>query len=88
MTVRHKLIYSRYHSFRTPTSISITVLVRCPRVHGTEFGPTSALPSGSRPIPKGGRGNLSRWRRPTCASGEIEDVDSVLNWNIAFGAPV
>ena len=38
MTVRHKLIYSRYHSFRTPTSISITVLVRCPRVHGTEFG--------------------------------------------------
>ena len=38
MTVRHRFIYSRCQPFRTPTSIGITVLERCSRVHGTELG--------------------------------------------------
>ena len=38
MTVRDKLIYSRWRPFRTPTSIDITVLERRPRVQWTELG--------------------------------------------------
>lgn len=38
MTVRHRFIYSKYQPFRPPTSVGITVLERCSRVHGTGLG--------------------------------------------------
>ena len=36
--MRHRFIYSKCQPFRTPTSIGITVLERCSRVHGTGLG--------------------------------------------------
>ena len=36
--MRHRFIYSKCQPFRTPTSMGITVLERCSRVHGTGLG--------------------------------------------------